>query len=202
MPSRSQLVQDRALRSREALVLAATHLWEERSVEDVKVAEICAEAGISKGLFYFYFDSREALAADLVCDDADRVAEAVEVELASRHTLDDVLRTAITTLGRRARRRPPPVLSVAVPEWVRAGLASDDRDGLHVPLASTFARIVESGIAARRVRAGVEPDVAGLLLADATMLAVHEWAISDKRQPSLARRLGTRVDLVRQGFGR
>jgi hypothetical protein len=84
---------------------------------------------------------------------------------------------------------------------VRAGLATDPH-GLHVPLASTFARIVESGIAARRVRAGVEPDVAGLLLADATMLAVHEWAISDKRQPSLARRLGTRVDLVRQGFGR
>lgn len=202
MPSRSQLRQDRALRSRAALVAAATDLWEERPFEDVKVAEICSAAGASKGLFYFYFDSRESVAADLVCDDADRVAEAVDAELASRRSLDDVLRTAITTLGRRAQRRPQHVLSVAVPEWVRAGLATDGRDGQHVPLAVTFARIVESGLVSRRVRTGVEPDVAGLLLADAAMLAVHEWAVSDKRQPSLARRLGTRVDLVRQGFGR
>jgi len=206
MPPRSQLLQDRALRSRAALVGAAAELWEERVIDDVKVAEICATAGASKGLFYFYFDSREALAAELLADDADVVADAVDAAIDARATFDELLRTAVTTLGRRAQRRPRHVLAVAIPEWVRADLATDSQEGLHVPLADTFARVVEIGRTRRRgsstVPESIDAAEAGHLLADAAVLAVHQWAVHDRRQPSLARRLSGRIDLVVHGITR
>jgi AcrR family transcriptional regulator len=206
MPPRSQLLQDRSLRSRSALVDAATELWRDRTVDDVKVAEICVAAGASKGLFYFYFDSRDALAAELLADDADVVADAVDVAIDARATFDELLRTAVTTLGRRAQRRPRHVLAVAIPEWVRADLAADSQGGLHVPLADTFARIVEFGRRPRRgsptVPESVDASEAGQLLADAAVLAVHQWAVHDRRQPSLARRLSGRIDLVVHGLTR
>lgn len=207
MPTRAQLLQDRSLRSRAALVDAATALWSERPVAEVKVAEICAAAGTSKGLFYFYFDSREALAAHLLADDADQVASAVETLVAegplpARTVLDDLLRVAVTTLGRRVQRRPRHVLVAGVPAWIAAGLAEHDPLDLHVPLSRTFGRVVQVAADRRQVRGDVDPHEAGLLLADASMLAVHEWAASPRRQPSLARRLSARTDLIRHGLGR
>ena len=206
VPPRTQLRQDRALRSRAALVDAAAELWRDRTVDEVKVAEICDAAQVSKGLFYFYFDSREALAADLFAADTDLVGDAVAEASDGRATFDDLLRTAVTTLGRRAQRRPRHVLGVAIPEWMRAGLATDDRGGLHTPLAGTFTTIVEVGRTRRRgssqVRESVDAAEAGRLLADAVVLAVHDWAVSDRRQPSLAKRMSNRVDLLVAGIAR
>lgn len=204
MPPRSQLLQDRSLRSRAALVAAAEELWSDRAVHEVKVAEICEAAEVAKGLFYFYFEGREALAADLFAADADRVADAVDAAIAARATFDELLRTAVTTLVRRAQRRPRHVLAVAVPAWVGADLALDEGEDHHVPLATTFSSIVDAGRVRRRgsssVADGVDSDEAGSLLADAAALAVHDWAISERRQPSLARRLSGRVDLIVRGI--
>jgi AcrR family transcriptional regulator len=206
VPPRSQLLQDRSLRSRAALVAAAEGLWDERSVPEVKVSEICDAAGASKGLFYFYFPTREALAADLFAADADAVADDVAAAMDGRATLDDLLRVAVTTLGRRAQRRPRHVLATAIPEWIRADLGDDDQDGLHSPLAHTFAAIVDAGRVRRRgvtaVGDAIDSVEAGRLLADAAALAVHEWAVSGRRQPSLARRLSTRMDLLVHGIAR
>lgn len=46
---------------RAALVEVARRLWAEKGFDQTSVAEIAREAGIAKGTFYLYFESKEAL---------------------------------------------------------------------------------------------------------------------------------------------
>src|SRR4030088_2353770 len=61
---------------RDALLAAAVALFQERTVDDVTVADISAAAGAAKGTFYLYFESREALVEAL---QRDFLAELLEV---------------------------------------------------------------------------------------------------------------------------
>src|SRR5262249_5072192 len=44
----------------------AAVLFAERGYADTRVVDICAGAGVAKGLFYWYFENKEALFAELV----------------------------------------------------------------------------------------------------------------------------------------
>ena len=48
------------------LAQVALRLWAERGVDQTSVASIAAEAGISKGAFYLYFESKDALLEDVL----------------------------------------------------------------------------------------------------------------------------------------
>ena len=51
---------------REAILAATTGLLAERAFADLSVAEILTAAGVSRGTFYFYFDSKHDVLAELV----------------------------------------------------------------------------------------------------------------------------------------
>jgi AcrR family transcriptional regulator len=51
---------------REAILAATERLLAERSFADLAVSEILAAAGVSRGSFYFYFDSKHDVLAELV----------------------------------------------------------------------------------------------------------------------------------------
>lgn len=54
-------------RERKAQLLEhAERLFSERGFAETRVVDICEAAGVAKGLFYWYFDSKEALFAELV----------------------------------------------------------------------------------------------------------------------------------------
>jgi TetR/AcrR family transcriptional regulator, cholesterol catabolism regulator len=54
-------------RERRAQLLAcAAALFAERGYADTRVVDICEAAGVAKGLFYWYFDNKEVLFAELV----------------------------------------------------------------------------------------------------------------------------------------
>jgi AcrR family transcriptional regulator len=63
----------RGQRTRAALLLAGREAFEEHGYDGVRVDDVCARAGVSHGTFYTYFDSKEALFAE--------VAEAVVGEM-------------------------------------------------------------------------------------------------------------------------
>ena len=50
---------------RQDLLDAAVKVFSEKGVRDTTVADICAAAGVAKGTFYLYFESREHLLAAL-----------------------------------------------------------------------------------------------------------------------------------------
>jgi AcrR family transcriptional regulator len=59
---------DQGRERREQLLVAAGELFAERGYASTRIADICERAGAAKGLFYWYFDTKEALFADLVRD--------------------------------------------------------------------------------------------------------------------------------------
>jgi TetR/AcrR family transcriptional regulator, transcriptional repressor for nem operon len=52
--------------ARQRLIEAAADLFGHRAYSAIGVAEICARAGVNKGSFYYFFESKEALALAVV----------------------------------------------------------------------------------------------------------------------------------------
>ncbi|MEU3984608.1 ScbR family autoregulator-binding transcription factor [Streptomyces sp. NPDC026672] len=58
--------QERAVRTRRAVIRAAAEVFAERGYAAATIAEILARAGVTKGALYFHFDSKESLARGVV----------------------------------------------------------------------------------------------------------------------------------------
>ena len=53
---------------KEQLLDAAARLFADRGYAETRIVDICREAGVAKGLFYWYFDTKEAVFRDLAAD--------------------------------------------------------------------------------------------------------------------------------------
>jgi AcrR family transcriptional regulator len=58
--------QERAVRTRHAVIQAAAQVFAERGYAAATIAEILERAGVTKGALYFHFDSKEALARGVI----------------------------------------------------------------------------------------------------------------------------------------
>jgi TetR/AcrR family transcriptional repressor of nem operon len=67
-----KVTKERAAANRAALVRAAAHLFRERGIDGVGIAEICKSAGLTHGALYAQFPSKEALAAEALAYGLDR----------------------------------------------------------------------------------------------------------------------------------
>lgn len=54
--------QERAVRTRRAILEAAAAVFDERGYEAATIADILARAGVTKGALYFHFCSKQELA--------------------------------------------------------------------------------------------------------------------------------------------
>lgn len=59
-------VTDRGRRTRERILGAARGVFEQRGFNDCRMSDIATAAGVSHGTVYVYFDSKEALLAEVV----------------------------------------------------------------------------------------------------------------------------------------
>jgi AcrR family transcriptional regulator len=57
---------DQGNERKQQLLEAAEELFAEHGYARTRIADICAQAGVAKGLFYWYFPTKEALFAELV----------------------------------------------------------------------------------------------------------------------------------------
>ena len=57
---------DQGSQRKQQLLDHAAELFAERGYAATRVVDICARAGVAKGLFYWYFDSKEDLLHELV----------------------------------------------------------------------------------------------------------------------------------------
>jgi AcrR family transcriptional regulator len=61
---------------RQQLLDAAARLFAERGYAETRIVDICREAGVAKGLFYWYFDTKEAVFRDLAAELRQRLRRA------------------------------------------------------------------------------------------------------------------------------
>jgi AcrR family transcriptional regulator len=57
---------DQGKERKQQLLDVAASLFAERGYQTTRIADICEAAGVAKGLFYWYFETKEALFAELV----------------------------------------------------------------------------------------------------------------------------------------
>lgn len=60
--------QERAIRTRRAIIEAAATVFDEQGYDAANIAEILARAGVTKGAMYFHFSSKEALAETVMLE--------------------------------------------------------------------------------------------------------------------------------------
>jgi AcrR family transcriptional regulator len=196
---RATLEQERSRRTKARLVASAERLWGEQGVDAVTVAQLCADAGISKGLFYFYFASKEDLLVELLLGDADEVAVAVDQAVDAGEPIDQILQRGLAVMARRAQRHPRHLLARGIAEWFAA---LERHAGIrigHTPLQTTFTAAFAHAQQRGEVGSGLSAEELGGLLEWALLRAELEWAMSASRQPSLVKRLWSRAELVLRG---
>ncbi len=59
---------NQGIERKEQLLTAAARLFADRGYAETRILDICREAGVAKGLFYWYFDTKEAVFRDLAAD--------------------------------------------------------------------------------------------------------------------------------------
>ena len=162
---------------RDELLAAAVALFQERTVDDVTVADISAAAGAAKGTFYLYFESREAL-----------------VEALQRDFLADLLEV-MTAAGQRSGGGRMEAVAAEVDaaiEFVRRQARRYDalfgdtmgKDAVAAPVVGALAKTIEEG------RAAGEFDVADPQMTAELLYAALGGAINTeihRRRPQWAR---------------
>jgi AcrR family transcriptional regulator len=101
---------------REAILAATTGLLTDHDFGDLAVSDILAAAGVSRGTFYFYFDSKHDVLAELVRRAVAQGHAAAAPWLANPADPAAALRAGITA-GAGLWRSSAPVLRAIVENW-------------------------------------------------------------------------------------
>src|SRR5258706_15384253 len=67
---------EQGIERKEQLLAAAQELFAANGFANTRIADICAAAGVAKGLFYWYFPTKESVVVELVRDMRQRLRRA------------------------------------------------------------------------------------------------------------------------------
>jgi len=155
----------RSAQTKKSIMEAATSLFAREGYDSTGVAEICERAGVSKGAFYYHFESKEA------------------VFLALIDTWLNTLETTLNDVTYQAKSVPDGLLEMAgmmqpifennqffmglfLELWTHANRNEKVRKATIAPyrrFEETFTRLIKRGIEEGTLE-NVEPEIAGQLL--------------------------------------
>lgn len=118
------------------ITLAAFHCFSERGFHDTRVDDICKEAGASKGSFYWYFESKEAVFLHILEVWADEVEREVVEQFRAAFADEDPMGALLAALGREGRRGRK-----LLPVWLDGLVQSQRNEKLREALAQFMARV-------------------------------------------------------------
>lgn len=101
------------------LVQAAMALWRTKGYATTTVADICAAAGVSKALFYFYFPRKEDVLFEVGVMSTQAAHDTIHDLLDEAYEIEVVVRAAMTTLARSMMRNPRELVIEAILEGYR-----------------------------------------------------------------------------------
>ena len=76
--------QARSAVTRARIIASAVELFDERGYPATALGDVIERAGMTKGAFYYHFDSKEALAAEIVLEGGGRLSRTFDAISASR----------------------------------------------------------------------------------------------------------------------
>jgi AcrR family transcriptional regulator len=140
--------------ARQRLIDAAVAVAERDGVDGLTTRAIVAEAGVSAGMFYGHFDSKEALLAAVVDHKTDELTTIVDAELA--------LGTPIARVARELVRQLVTVRDLQVLAAFRSGTgtveAREAQRRINQRIVDAFVPLLEATVGAGVVRADVDAE--------------------------------------------
>ena len=156
------------------LVHSAVALWRVKGVDETTVADICKAAGVSKGLFYFYFERKEDILFELGMSSVDTVTRRIHELLADDYDVLDVIHESLVAMERAMRPNPPDLVARAVLEGYRRRVQLEPADQGGRPMAATLAELFRRAIADGKLPASVDAEqvanVAQILISEGARL--------------------------------
>lgn len=135
---------------KQQLLDAAAGLFAERGYAETRILDICREAGVAKGLFYWYFDTKEAVFRDLAADLRVRLrreqAQAMDPDADPLVRLRQGSEVSVRFMAANARS-----FALVAVENVDRQFVDDVRQGTEVHADDTE-RVVRAGIDAGLIR--------------------------------------------------
>ncbi|MEU6803178.1 ScbR family autoregulator-binding transcription factor [Streptomyces neyagawaensis] len=83
--------QERAIRTREKIVVAAAAVFDEVGYEAATISQILKKAEVTKGALYFHFASKEELAQEVLAKQVSAVPAVQEQDLTLQSAIDEAL---------------------------------------------------------------------------------------------------------------
>lgn len=117
---RASYQQARSHETKRALVQAAAALWRANGYADTTVADICRAAGVSKGLFYFYFPRKEDILFEMGLQSTRATGRTTRELLSKPYEVPAVITAALTSMERSMLRNPPDLIIEVILEGYRS----------------------------------------------------------------------------------
>jgi len=181
--------QARARRTRAELLQAARRVFTKSGYASSTVDDITSEAGVSKGAFYFHFDTKDDILVALVQDWANEVAEGVR-ELTTTAELEKVgLRSALQKLFSAGNSAWQPRL---VLEFL-AQAEQNDRVGEAMVTAQAAWLSSTAKLVSKARRAGIANDALSRDATASALLAMRDGLLMQACLPGSGREIDVRA---------
>ncbi len=158
-------MQQRAVETRERLLDTALACFGRQGYEATSVAQVCAEAGLSKGAFYHHFPSKQALFVELLGRWLASIREQLRAIDDRAQTVPEALRT-MAGLMRRVFADSRWQLPLVLDFWSQARLDPEVWQKTVTPFRdyrAYFADLIARGVA-RGTLHPIDPEVGAQLL--------------------------------------
>jgi AcrR family transcriptional regulator len=127
--------QDRAAQIR----IAAFHCFAQGGFHATSVDDICGQAGVSKGTFYWYFETKEQVFVQIMDVWADEVEAEIMAQFRAAFETENPVQALLMALGREGRRGRR-----LLPVWLDGLVQSQRHPELRRALAAFLVRIRRS----------------------------------------------------------
>ncbi|HET6736947.1 TetR/AcrR family transcriptional regulator [Mycobacterium sp.] len=120
---RASFQQARSHATKQSLVQAAMALWRANGYARTTVADICRAAGVSKALFYFYFQRKEDVLFEIGVLSTETAHRRARQMMRKPYDVGTIIEAVLTSLENTMRGSPPELIIEAIIEGYRQALA-------------------------------------------------------------------------------
>lgn len=159
LTGRRDVKQERALRTRAALVRAAAEVFAECGFAGASVSKITERAGLTLGAMYFHFKNKEALAREIVRSQPGLVSPPLEAQ-GLQHGIDITLTWAYQMLDN-------PLLLAGARLVTDQELFVSSEENSHTQWAELLADVFADAVQRRELRSGVDVGALSRLVVNA-----------------------------------
>ncbi len=149
-----KISEEQRAAARQRLIDATVAVAERDGVEGLTTRRIVAEAGVSAGMFYGHFDSKEALLAAVVDHKTDELTTLVNAELALGTPIEGVVRELMRQLVTVHDLKA--LAAFRTQAGTAEALAAHQR--INQRIVDAFVPLLEATVAAGVVRADIDPE--------------------------------------------